>query len=181
MDLENFKIKLTESKESLKKELAAFRANRPNAALVENIKLICYDQPMTIKQVGSISIVPPREINIQVWDKTTVGVVVKAIESSDLGLTAQSDGNVIRIYLPELSQERRQELSKKIKQVAEQYRIQIRHLRDDANKEIEANFSAKEIGEDQKFKLKETVQKEVEKANTGVEEMLAAKIKEIEE
>lgn len=181
MNLEDLKIKLNESREALKKELAGFRANRPNAAMVEDIKIVCYDQPMTIKQVGSISIVPPREIQIQVWDKATTAAVVKGIEASGMGLTVQSDGNVVRVYLPELSQERRQELVKKVKQVAEQFRIQIRQWRDEANKEVQAGFDRKEIGEDQKFKAKELVQKEVDRANEGVEILLTAKIKEIEE
>jgi len=181
MNLEELKVKLNELKEALKKELAGFRANRPNAGLVEDIKIVCYDQTMTIKQVGSISIVPPREIQVQVWDKAATGAVVKGIESSGMGLTVQSDGNLIRVYLPELSQERRQELSKKVKQVVEQYRIQIRHLRDEANKDIQASFDRKEMGEDQKFKTKEFVQKEIDKANEAVENLLVAKIKEIEE
>lgn len=181
MNLEELKTKLNETRESLKKELSGFRANRPNSAMIEDIKVVCYDQQMTIKQVGSISIVPPREIQIQVWDKTVIGVVSKAIESAGLGLTAQSDGNVIRTYLPELSQERRQELIKKVKQVVEQYRIEIRHLRDEINKTIQMDFDSKAIGEDQKFKSKELVQKEIDKANSSIEDLLSAKIREIEE
>lgn len=181
MDIEQLKIKLSEVKDALKKELAGFRANRPTAALVEDIKVVCYDQSMTIKQIGSISIVPPREIQIQVWDKTVVNDVVKAIEANGAGLSPQSDGNLIRVYLPELSQERRQELAKKVGQVTEQFRIQVRHWRDEANKEAQAAFDRKEIGEDQKFRNKEMIQKEIDKANADIESILNIKIREIEE
>ena len=87
----------------LKQEMAGIRANRPNAGLVENIMVSCYDQNMPLKQISSISVVPPREIYIQVWDKSVVSSIIKAIESSALGLSGNADGNAVRIHLPELS------------------------------------------------------------------------------
>lgn len=101
--------------DSLKKALAAVRTTRPNAAIVEDLKTNYYDQMTPIKQLGTISIQPPREIVIQVWDKAAVPSVAKAIELSTLNLSANIDGQVIRIFLPELSQERRDELIKHIK------------------------------------------------------------------
>lgn len=180
MNFEEFKIKTAALKESFKSEIQGLRANRPSPALVENIKVNCYDnQVLTIKQLGSISVTPPREINIQLWDKSVVVNAVKAVESSELGLAAKADGNIIRIHLPELTQERRQELAKRVKQIAEQCRIQLRHFRDEANKFVQTVFDRKEITEDRKFKLKEDVQKEVDKTNENIEKILDDKISEI--
>jgi len=167
--------------ESLKKALSAVRTTRPNAALVEDLKANYYDQMTPVKQLGTISIQPPREISIQVWDKGAVPGVAKAIESSSLNLSASVDGQVIRIFLPELSQERRDELAKHVKKITEEHKIQIRHLRDEVNKKTQASFDASELNEDQKFKTKEQVQKEVDKLNGEMEKMLESKIREISE
>lgn len=180
MNFEEFKDKIAVLRENFKTEIKGLRTNRPSAALVENIKVHCYhNQVLTIKQLGFISVVPPREINIQLWDQSVAPNAVKAIETSELGLTAKVDGKIIRIHLPELTQERRQELIKRVKQIAENYRIQIRHCRDEVNKFIQASFEKKEIAEDRKFKLKEEVQKEVDKINDEIEEVVAFKINEI--
>ena len=106
--------------------------------------------------------------------------MVKAIETSNLGLSAQADGNLIRIHLPELSSERREELVKHVKRLTEQYRIQLRHFRDEANKKIQKSFDGREINEDQKFKLKESVQEETDKINKEIDNLLNKKIAEIE-
>ena len=136
---------------------------------------------MPIKQVGSISVNPPREILISIWDKQAVSIVAKAIESSNLNVSANTDGNLIRINLPPLSAERRQELIKVVKKESEETKIKIRHLRDEENKKISQQEESGEITEDQKFKLKEQIQKAVDKANGDIEAMLDKKIKEIEE
>ncbi len=167
--------------EALKQEVLNLRTNRPTSKLVENIKVDYLGQPMLVKQLGSISIVPPREIDISVWDKNAAGPVAKAIESSGLGVNANIDGNLIRINLPALTAERRQELVKLLKSSSEQTKIKIRSLRDEANKEVEKEFKEKKIGEDQKFKLRDQVQKAVDKANQEVELLLVGKIKEINE
>lgn len=178
--IEDFKKRLQGIEEALKKELASLRSNRPTPALVEDIKVSYYDQLLPIKQLGSISVVPPREIDIHVWDKEAVNGIVKAIEAVGYGFSARNEGNLIRIHLPELSGERRKELIKKAKQIVEDHRIRIRHLRDEHNKNIQKNFDDHKISEDQKFKLKETVQKEVDKMNGDIEKILENKIKEIE-
>lgn len=167
--------------DALKIDLAGVRTNRPNPKLVENIKVDYMDQQLTVKQLGSISILPPREIDIAAWDAATVPAIAKAIETSGLGLTANTDGSLIRINLPTLTDERRQELNKLAKSTTEQIKIRIRGLRDDANKKIEAAFKGKSIGEDQKFKIKKQVQDAVDKINGEIENTLAAKIKEINE
>ncbi|TSA44859.1 ribosome recycling factor [bacterium] len=167
--------------DGLKKALSAVRTTRPNAALVEDLKANYYNQMTPVKQLGTISVQPPREISIQVWDKAAVPSVAKAIESSTLNLSANIDGQVIRIFLPELSQERRDELIKHIKKVTEEHKIQIRHLRDEINKKIQIAFDGNELNEDQKFKAKELTQKEVDKLNGEIDNILENKTKEINE
>lgn len=177
--IEEFKKNSQVAIQSLKKEISGIRTNRPSPALVEDLKVNLYDQMMPLKQVGSINVSPPREINIQVWDKSAVSNVVKAIETSGLGLSANADGNLIRVHLPELTAERKEEIIKHIRKLTEQHRIQLRHFRDEINKKIQKSFDGGEINEDQKFKLKEEVQKETEKAGDEIEKILEGKIKEI--
>lgn len=163
----------------LKNEFNVIRANRPSSALVEDIKVDCYGQSLTIKQLGSINTFPPREIRIQLWDKEIIKNVLKSLEASNRGFSASAEGNLIKVFLPELSQERRQELKKIVKRISEDFKIKIRHLRDEANKRIQDFFEKNEISEDQKFKLKEKVQKKVEEVNKNLDELLNSKIREI--
>lgn len=179
MEIKEFESKLKIIADGLKHEFSGIRANRPTTKLVEDIKVDYFDQQLPVKQLGSISIVPPREINISVWDKNAVAPVVKALEAAKLGMTPSSDGNVIRLNLPTLTDERRKELEKLIKGITEQSRIRIRGLRDDANKKTEQDFKDKNISEDQKFKSKKQIQEAVDKVNKDIETLLVGKIKEI--
>ncbi|MBI4993742.1 ribosome recycling factor [Candidatus Wolfebacteria bacterium] len=173
--------KIKESIEYFKNELAGIRGNRPMPKLVEDLAADSYGQKMPIKQLASISIIPPREIQISCWDKQNVQSIAKAIESSNLRVSANIDGNLIRINMPPLSQERREEIIKIVKKESEETKIKIRHIRDEANKKIGSQEEKKEISEDQKFKLKEHVQKNIDSANKEIEAILDKKIKEIEE
>lgn len=175
--LEEFDKHLDSVLRDLKQDLAGVRANRPTTALLENIPVVYYGQTMPMKHVASITIIPPREILIQAWDKEALPPIAKAIESSSLGLTPQIDGTSIRVRLPELSTERREELIKHVKKVSEQSKIQVRHFRDEANKKTQKFFE----DEDQRFRTKEEIQKKTEAVNKGIESVLEAKIKEIQE
>lgn len=177
--LEKFKKETALLVENFKKEITGIRGNRPSPALVENLKVDYFGQSLLVKQLGSISVVLPREIDISVWDKNAVSGIVKAIETA--GLSANFEGKLIRINLPPLTEERRQELIKNIRKIAENFRIQLRHQRDETNKEITRSFEAKEISEDQKFKLKEEAQKNVDKVNQEIEDILNKKTKELQE
>jgi len=179
--IQSLEIKIKESLEYLKSQFAAVRGGRPSSKLVEDISIDYFGQRMPIKQAGSISVNPPREILISVWDRQAVSIVAKAIESSNLNVSANTDGNLIRINLPPLSAERRQELAKVVKKESEEARIKIRSLRDEVNKKIRQREENGEITEDQELKLKEQIQKSIDKANKDIEEMLEKKIKEIEE
>ncbi|MBI5733061.1 ribosome recycling factor [Candidatus Jorgensenbacteria bacterium] len=177
--IEEFKTQTAQIVAATQRELAGVRTSRPTAALVEDIKVNYYDQQVPLKQIGSIGVTPPREIHIQLWDMSAVSSVIKAIETSSLGLSANTDGNIIRLFLPELSHERREELIRHVKHVVEEHRIKLRHLRDETNKKIQKSFDSNELNEDQKFKLKEEVQKQTDKTNEDIEKILEAKVKEI--
>lgn len=179
MSIEEFKQQLEKACTDFKRELSGVRANRPHAGLVEEIKVNYYGEQVPLKSISSVSVVPPREINIQAWDKGAVSNIVKAIEGSDLGLGANSEGTTIRIFLPELSAERREELVKYVKRMSEEHRIKIRHARDEVNKNIEKITHEGEISEDEKFKLKKEVQELTDKANQEIEKLMEAKTEEI--
>ena len=174
-------MKTVEIIKYFKDQISSIRSGRPTPKLVENLPVDYLNQKMTIKQLGSISIVPPTTIQISVWDAQAISSVSKAIESSNLSVVANIDGNLVRINLPPLSSERRQDLIKVVKKEAEEAKIKIRHIRDEENKKINRQEEEGEIGEDQKFKLKEETQKEIDKANEEIERILENKIKEIEE
>jgi len=179
--IKNFENKISLIIGSLKTELVNFRTNRPTPQLVEGILVDYSGQMLSIKQLGSISIQPPRGINITVWDKTSAPLISKAIEDSNLKLNASVDGNVVRINLPELTEERRTELVKVVKKTVENARIKIRTLRDDSNKEIDKLVREKTINEDRKFNLKKEVQERIDKTNKEICDILNNKIKEIQE
>jgi len=177
--LKEYQEQLSKLLVDAQRAFAGVRTNRPHTGLVEDLKVNHYGGAFPVKQLGSVGVMPPREIRIEVWDAGAVAAVAKAIESSALGLTANTEGNVVRIFLPELSDERRAELVRYVSKVAEEHRIKVRHARDEANKKIQKMFEAGEVGEDQKFKLKESVQKATGEWNEEVEKLVEVKNKEI--
>ena len=177
--LRDFEAGLKSVAEKLKVDLKVIRSNRPSVELVEGIKVNLYEQWLTIRELGSIALQPPRDIVISVWDKNAVGAVAKAIEDAKIGLSVSNDGTSIRGSLPILTDERKAELSKLVKKVVEEVRIQVRTRRDEAMKRVKAAEGEKEINEDQEFKLKEKLQKTVEETNAQIEGVLEAKLKEI--
>jgi len=179
--LKNLELKIGETLKHLKDELSAIRGGRPNSKLVDDIQLDYFGQKLSVKQLGSISIIPPREIQISVWDKNTAAAVLKAIEASNLNASSVLEGNLIRINLPALSGERRQELAKLAKKETEEAKIKIRSVRDEINKEIAGQFETKKISEDEKFKLKDKVQKRIDELNKEIDGILTSKIREINE
>lgn len=165
----------------LQEELRAIRGNRPSLELIEDIKVNYYDQPLTIKQLGSISVVPPRGIQITVWDKAAVAPVMKAIDAAKAGLSVTNDGVNIIATLSPLGNERREELAKLVKKTSEFVRIQIRARRDEIIKKLKEAESDKKVGEDDVFKTKEKIQKHVDETNKKVEQMVESKLKELNE
>lgn len=179
--LEELKKDFSRVLQELKNEFSQIRGSRPSVELVENIKVNCYDQWFAIKQLGSLSILPPRGIQINVWDKNVIRAVAKAIEEAKIGLSTSVDGNIIRATLSPLGDERRAELTKLAKKVAEEARIKVRHYRDEMIKKVKLDEGEGVLTEDQTFRIKEEIQKEVDRCNDEIEELLEAKLKEINE
>lgn len=177
--LEEFKNNAKNVLQALQRDFQGIRTNRPNPALLEGLKISYYDQLVPLKQVGTTSIELPRNILIQVWDKEAVSGVLKAIEASDLGVSVSAEGMIVRVSLPELSQERRGEIIKHVKKVTESYRIQIRNFRDEANKAIQNKEAEGDLAEDEKFKLKDMIQEETDRTNKEIEKLLEAKLSEV--
>ena len=149
--------------EVFSKELTSLRTGRANAAMLDLVKVDVYGQQMPINQVGSITTPEPRMINIQVWDTNNVPLVDAAIKKSDLGLNPQIDGQLIRLPIPELNEERRTELKKLIKSMGEKCKISIRNIRRDANQACKESQSAGEISEDDLRRMEDLIQKETDK------------------
>ncbi len=162
--------------DSLREEFSSLRTNRPTPKLVENIKVDYLGSELTIKQLGTTGIEPPRDILITVWDKNAVSPIVKAIEAANIGLSLSNEGEVIRAKLPELTEERRAELLKTVRASAEKTRIKMRTLRDEVNR-----LAGGEPDKDQKFRAKEELQKIVDSFNSEVDSLVESKTREIEE
>ena len=163
----------------LRQEVSAIRGSRPSVELIEEIKVSCYDEMLSINQLGSLSVVPPREVQILVWDKSVVGAVAKAIDAARIGFSVTNDGNIIRATLSPLGQERRDELAKLVRKAGETARIQIRTRRDEVMKKVKAAEDASELSEDRARILKEKIQKHVTEVNDKVEAMVQRKIEEL--
>lgn len=173
--------KMIKSIEILRKEYSVLRAGRANPAILEKIQVEYYGTTTPINQLANISAPEPRLLSIQPWDKTAVPGIEKAILKSDLGLNPSSDGSVIRIVIPQLTQERRIELVKSIKKKAEETRVSIRNVRRDTNDRIKSLEKTKTISEDDAKKAQEDVQKLTDKAIKDVDHVLELKEKEIME
>ncbi|MBI2035881.1 MAG: ribosome recycling factor [Candidatus Liptonbacteria bacterium] len=180
-ELKNFENQLHDLAKKLLDEFLSIRTNRPTTKLVEDIKVLHYGEEIPIKSLASLSISLPRDIIISVWDKGAVGPVSKAIESSGLGMSPTIEGNVLRLTLPALTEERRADLIKLIKKTAEEIRIRVRQMRDEINKKIKKAEDEDQFGESEAFKFKERVQKSVDRTNGEIEKLLNLKIKEISE
>jgi ribosome recycling factor len=178
-DEKSYNIKMDKAIEVFIKELSSLRTGRANAAMLDLVKVDVYGQQMPINQVGSITTPEPRMINIQVWDANNVPLVDAAIKKSDLGLNPQIDGQLIRLPVPELNEERRTELKKLIKSIGEKCKVSIRNVRREANEELKKLLKAKEIGEDEEKSSEKNVQTITDDHIKVVDEKVSLKEKEI--
>ena len=178
-DDKSYSLKMDKTIEVFTKELSSLRTGRANAGMLDLIKVDVYGQQMPINQVGSITTPEPRMINIQVWDQNNVPLVDAAIKKSELGLNPQIDGQLIRLPIPELNEERRTELKKMIKSMGEKCKVSIRNIRREANEELKKLLKSKEIGEDQEKSFEKNVQNITDKHISIVEEKISSKEKEI--
>lgn len=156
-------------------ELNKVRSNRPNPEIIEDIKVNVYNSPMPIKQLGTVNIVDPTLMTVQCWDKNNAMEIRKAIENADLGFNPMIDGNLIRIPIPPLSNERREELTKVVKKITEEARIAVRNTRHELIKEVDAS----EGSEDQKEREKKEIQQIVDEFNAKIDDASGAKEKEL--
>ena len=178
-DEKSYNIKMDKAIEVFTKELSSLRTGRANASMLDLVKVDVYGQQMPINQVGSITTPEPRMINIQVWDSNNVPLVDAAIQKSDLGLNPQIDGQLIRLPVPELNEERRTELKKLIKSIGEKCKVSIRNIRREANEELKKLLKAKEIGEDEEKSSEKNVQTITDDHIKVVDEKVSLKEKEI--
>tara|TARA_B100001939_G_scaffold103556_1_gene89527 strand:- start:294 stop:845 length:552 start_codon:yes stop_codon:yes gene_type:complete len=175
----SYSLKMDKAIEVFSKELSSLRTGRANASMLDLIKVDVYGQQMPINQIGSITTPEPRMINIQVWDANNVSLVDAAIKKSDLGLNPQIDGQLIRLPVPELNEERRTELKKLIKSIGEKCKVSIRNIRRDANEELKKLLKAKEIGEDDEKNYEKKIQTITDNHIKAVDDKVSSKEKEI--
>ena len=178
-DEKSHSLKMDKAIEVFSKELSSLRTGRANSAMLDLIKVDVYGQQMPINQVGSITTPEPRMINIQVWDQNNVPLIDAAIKKSELGLNPQIDGQLIRLPVPELNEERRTELKKLIKSIGEKCKVSIRNIRREANEELKKLLKSKEIGEDQEKSSEKNVQTITDEHIKTVDEKVSLKEKEI--
>ena len=172
-------LKMDKAIEVFSKELSSLRTGRANAAMLDIIKVDVYGQKMPINQIASITTPEPRMINIQVWDQNNVSLIDGAIKKSELGLNPQIDGQLIRLPIPELNEERRTEIKKLIKSMGEKCKISIRNIRRDANEELKNLLKSKKIGEDEEKSFEKNIQNITDKHTQTVDEKVSIKEKEI--
>ena len=178
-DEKSYSLKMDKAIEVFSKELTSLRTGRANAAMLDLVKVDVYGQQMPINQVGSITTPEPRMINIQVWDQNNVSLVDAAIKKSELGLNPQIDGQLIRLPVPELNEERRTELKKLIKSIGEKCKISVRNIRREANEELKKLLKSKEIGEDEEKSFEKNIQKITDDHIKIVDDKVSSKEKEI--
>ena len=178
-DDKSYSLKMDKAIEVFAKELSSLRTGRANAAMLDLIKVDVYGQQMPINQVGSITTPEPRMINIQIWDANNVQLVDAAIKKSDLGLNPQIDGQLVRLPIPELNEERRTELKKLIKSIGEKCKVSIRNIRREANEDLKKLLKSKEISEDEETSQEKKVQSITDNHIKSVDEKVSLKEKEI--
>ena len=177
--LSELRDKMNNSIEALKKEFVRLRTGRATPALLDGIKVNCYESQMPIDQVASISVPESRLITIKPWDQSVIKEIEKSILKSELGLTPMNDGKIIRISIPPLTEERRKELAKMAKKMAEEGKIAIRNHRRETNDIFKELKNEKEMSEDEVFKAQDEVQKITDDFIARIDKVTAEKEKEI--
>ena len=178
-DKNNYKQKMNKTFEAFTKDLSTLRTGRANASMLDTIKVDVYGQKMPINQLGTITAPEPRSLNIQVWDQNNVALIDSSIQKSEMGLNPQIDGQLIRIPIPNLNEERRNELKKMIKTMAEKSKVSIRNIRREANDILKTMLKEKKIGEDENNKYEKEVQTITDQEIKKIDEKVSQKEKEI--
>ena len=175
----NYSLKMEKSIQSLKKDLSTLRTGRANPNMLDTIKVDVYGQLMPIEQLATISVPEARLISIQVWDKANTSLIDSAIQKSELGINPQIDGQLIRIRIPDLTEERRKELIKVLKSMTEKNKISIRNIRREANEELKKKLKEKKITEDENKNFEKNTQKLTDDHISLIEKIMSEKEKEV--
>jgi|TARA_Y100000992_G_scaffold244717_1_gene175823 ribosome recycling factor len=175
----NYSSKMDKSIQSLKKDLSTLRTGRANPNMLDTIKIDVYGQLMPIEQLGTISVPEARLISIQVWDKANITLIDSAIQKSELGINPQIDGQIIRLRIPDLTEERRKDLIKVLKNMGEKGKISIRNIRREANEELKKKLKDKIISEDANKTFEKNIQKLTDNNIEIIDKTLSDKEKEI--
>ena len=178
-DKNKYNQKMSKTLDILVTELSGIRTGRANASMLDLIRVEVYGQKMPINQLGTITAPEPRKINIQVWDLNNVSLIDSSIKKSELGLNPQIDGQLIRIPIPDLSEERRTELKKIIKTLGEKNKISIRNIRREANDELKSLLKDKKISEDENEKYEKEIQTLTDNETKKIDDKIYQKEKEI--
>ena len=174
-----YSIKMDKSIHSLKKDLSTLRTGRANINMLDTVRVDVYGQSMPIEQLATVSAPEARLISIQVWDKANITLIESAIQKSDLGINPQNDGQIIRLRIPDLTEDRRKELIKILKNMGEKSKISIRNIRREANEDLKKKLKEKTISEDDNKNFEKNIQKITDDHIEIIEKVLTEKEKEI--
>jgi ribosome recycling factor len=178
-DIDDIERRMGKAIDVLKQEFVGLRTGRASVSMLDPVRVEVYGSMMPINQIGTVSVPEPRMISVQVWDKSNVKAVEKAITASGLGLNPQADGTLIRIPIPELNEQRRKELTKVAGQYAEQAKVAVRGVRRDGMDSLKKSEKDGDLGEDDVKMYQEEIQKLTDDATKKIDEMLAQKTKEV--
>ena len=171
--------KMTKTIDVFSKELNSLRTGRANSSMLDLVKVDVYGQKMPINQLGTITTPEPRTLNIQVWDLNNIKLIEAAIQKSELGLNPQIDGQLIRLPIPDLSEERRNEIKKIVKSMGEKCKVSIRNIRRDANDELKKLLKSKDISEDDEKKYEKIIQEYTDSKIKIIDEKVSSKEEDI--
>ena len=174
-----YSSKMDKSIQSLKKDLSTLRTGRANPNMLDMIKVDVYGQLMPIDQLASVSVPEARLLSVQVWDKSNISLVDSAIQKSELGINPQIDGQIIRLRIPDLTEERRKDLIKVLKNIGEKGKVSIRNIRREANEDLKKKLKDKVISEDENKSFEKLIQKTTDSNIENIDKILADKEKEI--
>jgi ribosome recycling factor len=175
----NYSAKMDKTIQSFRKDLLSLRTGRANAAMLDMIKVDVYGQLMPINQMATVSVPEARLITVQVWDQSNIKAVDSAIQKSDIGINPQIDGSVLRLRIPDLTEERRKDLIKVLKNIGEKNKVSIRNIRREANDELKKLIKDKKISEDENKLFEKSIQKVTDDHIENIEKILTEKEKEI--
>ena len=175
----NYSLKMDKSIQSLKKDIATLRTGRANTSMLDTIKVDVYGQLMPVDQIATVSVPEARLISIQVWDKANTALVESAIQKSELGINPQTEGQIIRLRIPDLTEERRKDLIKVLKNMGEKGKIAIRNIRREANEDLKKKLKDKIITEDDNKNFEKSIQKLTDVNIENIDKILTEKEKEI--